>query len=88
MMMGSSDDKFLNTLYQLQQNDFSQFILMTGAFTKKVGDGQGNLQSIAYSMSGGIFTKGIAAKTNVEGDTEQSVAIYTMMFSLAPRSIA
>ena len=87
VIMGSSDDKFLNGLFVEQQNDFSSFILLTGQFTKKVGDGAGNVTSIVYDASGGVFTKGIEAKTNVEGETEQSVAVYTMMFSLAPRAI-
>lgn len=88
LLMGSEDDKFLNNLWVAQQNSFAEFVLLNGQFVKKVGDGAGNLQSIIYDASGGVFTKGIEAKTSVEGDTEQSVAVYTMMFSLAKRSIS
>lgn len=87
VIMGSSDDKFLNNLWVQQQNNFSGFVLMTGQFTKKVGDGAGNITNIIYDASGGIFLKGIEAKTNVEGETDQSVAIYTMRFAVAPRAI-
>lgn len=85
VIRGSSDDKFLNNLFALQQQNFSQFILMQGEFVKRVGNGQGQLTSDTYIVSGGIFTKGIEAKTNVEGDAEQSVAMYTLKFSNSPR---
>lgn len=88
VLAGSPDDKYLNNRYMQQINDFSSFILVTGEFVKKVGDGSGNLTSINYSASSGVFTKGVEAKNNVEGDTEQSVAIYSMRFALAPRSIS
>lgn len=85
VVRGSNDDKFLNNLLAQQQNNFDQTVLMIGQFVKKIGDGQGNVTSDTYIMSGGVFTKQVEAKTNVEGETEQSVAIYTMKFSNAPR---
>lgn len=84
---GSADDKFMNNLLAQQKLNFAGFVLMTGVFVKKLGDGQGNISSDTYIMSGGIFTKEVEAKMNVEGDTEQSVAIYTVKFSNAPRVI-
>lgn len=83
----SADDKFLNGLLALQNANFSGFTLMTGQFTKLIGDGAGNVGNDIYILSGGIFTKRVEAKSNVEGDTEQSVAIYMMKFSNAPRSL-
>jgi len=56
-------------------------------FSKKIGDGQGNITSDTYIMSGGVFTKQVEAKSNVEGDSEQSVAIYTIKWSNSPRVI-
>lgn len=87
LIRGSSDDKFLNNLLVQQQANFAAFPLMIGTFIKFVGDGQGNQVSDTYVLSGGIFTKQVEAKDNVEGDTEQSVSIYTMKFSNAPRAI-
>jgi len=87
VIRGSSDDKFLNGLMVQQQANFAGFVLMIGEFIKKVGDGVGNIASDTYIMSGGVFTKQVAAKTNVEGDTEQSVAIYTIKFTNTPRVI-
>ncbi len=87
VIRGSSDDKFLNGLQANQQLNFAGTVLLIGQFIKKVGDGQGNITSDTYITSGGVFSKQVEAKTNVEGETEQSVAIYTIRFSNAPRAI-
>lgn len=85
VVRGSDDDKFLNNLMAQQQGNFAGFALMIGQFVKQIGDGSGKITSDTYIMSGGIFTKQIEAKSNVEGDTEQSISIYTIKFSNAPR---
>lgn len=87
IMRGSNDDQFLNNLLVQQQSNFAGTILMIGTFIKKIGDGQGNITSDTYIMSGGVFTKQVEGKSNVEGDTDQSVSIYMMKFSNAPRAI-
>ncbi len=87
VIRASTDDKFLNNLMAQQQNNFAAFPLMIGQFIKKVGDGQGNIASDTYVLSGGVFTKQVEGKTNTDGETEQSVAIYTLRFSNAPRAI-
>jgi len=87
LIRGSADDKFLNGLLAQQQLNFAGFPLMTGQFIKKIGDGRGNIQSDTYITSGGVFSKQVEAKSNVEGESEQSVAIYTLKFSNAPRVI-
>ncbi len=85
VLRGSEDDKFFNALQSSQIANFSSFTLMTGEFIKKVGDGKGNVTSDTFIMSGGIFTKRTGGKSNVEGDTEQSVCMYEMKFANAPR---
>ncbi len=87
LIRGSSDDKFMNGLLSNQQANFAGFPLMVGQFIKKIGDGTGNIKSDTYIMSGGVFTKQVEAKSNVEGESEQSVAIYTLKFSNSPRVI-
>lgn len=87
LIRGSADDKFLLALMAQQQANFAGFALMIGNFIKKIGNGLGGIASDQYIMSGGIFTKQIEGKTNVEGESEQSVAVYTMKFSNAPRII-
>lgn len=85
VIRGSADDKFLNNLLAQQGANFAGTVLLIGQFIKKLGDGLGNITSDTYIMSGGIFTKAVEAKSNVEGETEQSIAIYTIRFSNAPR---
>lgn len=87
VLRGSADDQFLNNLFIQQQNNFAGTVLMFGQFVKKIGDGTGVITSDTYTVSGGVFTKGIEAKMNVEGETDQSIAVYTMKFGNAPRSI-
>lgn len=88
ILLGSSDDKYLNSRMQEQKNGFSDFILLTGSFSKRTGTGDGGNPSTAvYQMSGGIFKKQVEAKTSAEGDTEQSVAVYTISFGNGNRSI-
>lgn len=87
VLRGSSDDKFLQNLLTQQQLNFAGFILMTGEFVKQIGDGLGNIASDTYIVSGGVFTKPVEAKMNVEGDSQQSIAEYHIKFSNAPRVI-
>ncbi len=80
VLLGSADDKFLNSRLQEMKNNFSSFILLTGIFTKRSGDGLGNISTKVYQASGGVFQRQVPAKTSAEGDTEQSVAVYTIIF--------
>lgn len=87
VLRGSDDDKFLNNLLTQQQNNFAGMVLLIGQFIKKIGDGLGNITSDTYIMSGGVFTKQVEGKMNVEGETDQSIAMYTIRFSNAPRAL-
>lgn len=87
VLRGSTDDKFLNNLLVQQQANFAGTVLLIGQFIKKIGDGQGNITSDTYIMSGGVFVKQVEGKTNVEGETDQSIAMYTIRFSNAPRAL-
>ncbi len=87
LIRGSPDDKFFNNLYSQMQQNFSGFVLLTGEFIKKIGDGQGKITNDVYQLGGGVFSKEPEAKTNVEGDTEQSVVMWTIKFANAPRAI-
>lgn len=87
LIRGSGDDKFLNGVLAQQMNNFAGFPLMPASFTKKVGDGRGNITNDVYVCSGGIFVKRVEANSNVEGDSEQSLAIYELKFANSPRAI-
>lgn len=80
LLLGGVDDKYLNSLLQQQTTNFSGFGLINAVFTKRVGDGTGNISSVIYQLSGGIIQKGIEAKTSARGDVEQSVAIWPIKF--------
>lgn len=88
VIRGSADDNFLLGQLNSQQNNFAAFILMQGNLVKKLGDGSGNVGNDTYIISGGIFSKQVEVKVNVEGDEQQSIAEYTMKFSNGPRSLS
>ena len=87
LLLGCSDDVVLNSRVQQMKNDFSGFTLLVGSFTKRVGDGAGGVKNVVYNLANGIFKKMPNAKSNAEGDVEQSVAIYEMMFYNQGRAI-
>lgn len=87
VMMGSADDKFLNTKLESLKENFAGFILGSGTFTKFLGDGLGDIVNNVYNLTGGIIGKRIEAQENVSGDTNQAVAIYNMKFALGTRSL-
>ena len=87
LLRASNDDKFLNDLLEKQDLNFSGTVLLFGQFIKKVGDGRGNITNDTYNVANGVFVKRIEARTNSDGETEQSIAIYTIRFANAPRTI-
>lgn len=84
-LRGSSDDKWLNNLLNIQQNDFVSFPLIYGEFVKKIGNGAGKVANDTYLVAGGVFTQYPQAEGDSEGDPEQSVAEYEITFARAPR---
>lgn len=88
VVMGSEDDKYMNSRLQEFRNDPPTFVLFKAELIKRVGDGAGNVVNNTYKVSGGIITKFPGAKENVEGDTEQNVAIYVITFANTDRSLA
>ena len=88
LVRGSSDDKFMNSLLALFNLDPPLFSLLTAQLVKRLGDGSAGVTSDTYNLSGGIFSKPVAGKENVEGDTDQAVAIYELEFSNGPRTIS
>ena len=87
VVKGSADDKFLNNLLANQMSNFAGFPLMIGQFIKKIGDGTGTITSDIYILAGGVFNKQVEGKSNVEGNVDQSVALYQIKFTKAPRAI-
>jgi hypothetical protein len=87
VLLGTADDKFLNNLCNLYLNDPVAFTMFTGEFSKQIGDGAGNITSITYVLSGGVIKKLVDQKENAEGDSDQGVAPYSLIFTGSSRSI-
>lgn len=85
VIRGTADDKYLAARMQEYINDPAAFVLISAEFIKRSGDGAGNITNEVYTMSGGIIQKMPGGKENVEGDTEQAVSIYVIVFSNADR---
>lgn len=88
VMRGGAVDKFLNGLRIEQDKDFVLFNLMNGAFTKRIGNGQGRAIYDNYVLLGMAFQKNPPAKGNTSGDVEQGKIQYTLIGSVATRGIA
>lgn len=87
VMRNGSVDRFLNGLQAQQDDDWAGFVLMDGAFTKRLGDGQGNVSYDTYILEGMVFVKKVPTKGNVNGDTEQGKVQYALRGALATRAI-
>lgn len=88
VLRGSNDDKVLDSWLQSQLADFSAFLMIGGSFTKRVGDGQGNITGDTGIMSGGIFKRAVNSMSNAEANTDQSVAVYQFEFADVQRAVA
>lgn len=86
VLMSGADDKRLNGMIPVE-NDFERTVLCTGSILKRVGDGAGNVSVNAYALSGGIVQKKPQMKTSTNGDTDQAVMEYTIIFAYANRTI-
>ncbi len=87
LVSGSGDDKHFNSQYSLCLADPPTYPLLNGEFTKKAGNGSGEVTSIVYVLSGGLIQKTPNVRDNVEGDTDVSVTEWTIFFANSDRSL-
>lgn len=87
VLRGSADDAFLNGEQASYAAASALYVLMNGELVKVLGKGDGSAVQDIYTLTGGIITKRVEATSNVEGDVEQAVSVYTIQFALAPRSL-
>ena len=87
VIRGSDDDRWLNGLSIQQNRDLPSFTLLRGAFTKRVGDGYGEISYDNYVLLGGVFQKYPDTQENLQGETEQGSTVYQLIFSRAERSL-
>lgn len=74
------DDQTLNGLLQQWISDPTSFILMSGSYVKRIGDGQGNIVNEVYQLAGGVFEMIPGGHSNSDGNIEQSVTVYSFLF--------
>lgn len=87
IIVGSKDDIFLNGLSVQQERDLPTFTLLNGTFAKRIGDGQGNVKFINYILSGGVIDNNVNTNENLQGETEQGLAVYKLFFAQAQRAV-
>lgn len=88
LVRGSEQDIYFNGLSIQQSRDLPTFNLMQGSFSKRVGDGFGNVKFDNYTLLGGAFTKRAPqVNENLNGETDQGVSIYNITFATASRSL-
>lgn len=88
VLRGSPDDKYFNSEMNLYLADQPSYPLLAGEFIKRIGDGAGAVTNDVYKVEGGLVQKFPGAKENVEGDTEQAVAAYQIVFANTERSLS
>lgn len=88
VIQGSPDDVFLNGLMESFKANFAGASLINGTFTKRTGDGQGNITTTAWVLSGGVPGTMPPDKWNVNGDTEQALMEYTFKFARGERQLS
>ena len=87
VLRNSKSDIYLNGKQLLQTDDFPAFVLLTGSFSKRLGDGSGNVTYDGYDLKGMIFEKKVPAKANLNGDTEQGVSTYVLIGAAGQRML-
>lgn len=87
LVAGSADDIWLNGLNITQNKDLPTFTLLNGSFSKRIGDGSGNVKFINYNLSGGVIRQNIDTQENLQGENEQGIAVYRLFFAQAERAI-
>lgn len=87
ILAGGKDDALLNGWSIQSERDLPAFNLLNGSFSKRVGDGQGRVKRINYTLLGGVIRQGIDTQENLTGDTEQGTALYRLTFAQGSRTI-
>ena len=87
VLKGTGSDANLLAKYLATRANFSGSTFITGQFVKHFGDGMGNVQAYTYTVGGGMIRKAPEMKSNVNGDTEQSVTVYQVIGTITDINI-
>jgi len=79
VLKGSLDDIFVMRYYRTYEIDSALFKVGNGSFSKRLGDGFGNVVYDTRYLRAVHFTKApYDATQNVNGETDQAVTVYQM----------
>jgi hypothetical protein len=88
VLRGSPDDARLQAQLEAYNGDSAAYVLMYGSLSKNIGKGDASKVTDTYTLTGGVIQKNVEVISNIEGDVEQAISVYTIAFALAPRTIA
>ncbi len=86
ILNGDTDKYLINKLSQYS-NDPTSFSLITGTFTKRTGDGKGNLTKKVFDLSGGVVVRNAGTVESTVGNVEAIVSVWNLSFSNCDVSI-
>lgn len=98
VIRGSADDHYFLDKVKAYKNYPSLYVLDTAQLSKFIGSGKsttggpddapntGKQSSDKYTLNHGIPTKQQDVVTNLDGDTEQAIAVYTWTFANCDRT--
>lgn len=87
LIRGSGDDLFLATLLNVMNFDFPSYVLMSGQFTKRIGQGNGFVIPDTYQALGGVIGRTPGANSSSDGKTDDGQVTYIIKFANMYRSI-
>ncbi len=86
VIIGSSDDIFLNNLLNVQNTGV--FTLISGSSSKLQNDGAGGSKAITYTLEDGVITKGVDSAMQSSDNKDVAVAVYNLTFRSVVRTIS
>lgn len=87
IIAGGSDDKYINSRLVEFKNNTAAFVLFSGVFCKRVGNGLGGVTNVVYQVNGGVPKKVPGVVGNSEGAAEQAYVTWEFTFGNIDRSI-
>lgn len=87
VMVGGETDQYLSLRLSQFKEDPASFVSLKAKFTKRTGDGQGNITKTTWDLTGGAIMKLVEGEEDTTGDVEQTVAVYNLKFSNGTRTI-
>ena len=87
VLLGSGDDDFFNQELSRFEADPPSYVLLPITFTKRSGDGDGNAVPVQYIGQGGHIKKAPKTLDQAEGDSEQGIVVWEMVWPQVIRTV-